>query len=68
MEPDALPAGALPSTPAVIAAADEKLSEHGPDAAVILIVGRFEHGYHHVLGSVPSAPERHVHYPVIIIP
>jgi nucleotide-binding universal stress UspA family protein len=52
----------------LIAAADEKRSEHGPDAAVILIVGRSEHGYHHVLGSVPSALERHVHYPVIIIP
>jgi Universal stress protein family len=47
----------------LIAAADEKCSEHGPDAAVILVVGRTEHGYHHLLGSVPS-----VHYPVIIIP
>ena len=52
----------------LIAAADEKRSERGPDAAVILIVGRSEHGYHHNLGSVPSALERHVHYPVIIIP
>lgn len=52
----------------LIAAADEKRSERGPDAAVILIVGRSEHGYHHDLGSVPSALERHVHYPVIIIP
>jgi nucleotide-binding universal stress UspA family protein len=52
----------------LIAVADELRRQHGPDAAVLLIVGRSEHGYHHVLGSVPSALERHVHYPVIIIP
>jgi nucleotide-binding universal stress UspA family protein len=50
------------------AAADELCRLHGPDAAVILVVGRSEYGYHHVLGSVPSALERHVHYPVMIIP
>ena len=50
------------------AVADELRRQHGPDAVVILIVGRSEHGYHHVLGSVPSALERHVHYPVTIIP
>jgi hypothetical protein len=42
--------------------------QHGPGAAVVLIVGQSEHGYHHVLGSVPRALERHVHYPVIVIP
>jgi nucleotide-binding universal stress UspA family protein len=52
----------------LIAVADELRRRHGPDAAVILVVGRSEHGYHHVLGSVPSALERHVHYPVIVIP
>ena len=52
----------------LIAVADELRRQHGPDAAVVLIVGRSEHGYHHVLGSVPSALERHVHYPVIVIP
>jgi nucleotide-binding universal stress UspA family protein len=52
----------------LIAVADELRRQHGPDAAVILVVGRSEHGYHHVMGSVPSALERHVHYPVIIIP
>jgi nucleotide-binding universal stress UspA family protein len=52
----------------LIAVADELRRKHGPDAAVFLIVGRSEHGYHHVLGSVPSALERHVHYPVIVIP
>jgi nucleotide-binding universal stress UspA family protein len=35
---------------------------------VVIVVGRSEHGYHHVLGSVPRALERHVHYPVIVIP
>jgi nucleotide-binding universal stress UspA family protein len=52
----------------LIAVADELRRQHGPDAAVVLVVGRCEHGYHHVLGSVPSALERHVHYPVIVIP
>jgi nucleotide-binding universal stress UspA family protein len=52
----------------LIEAADDLRRQHGPDAAVFLIVGRSEHGYHHVLGSVPSALERHVHYPVIVVP
>ena len=51
-----------------IAVADELQYGHGPDAEVFLVVGRSEHGYHHVLGSVPTALERHVHYPVIVIP
>jgi nucleotide-binding universal stress UspA family protein len=52
----------------LIAVADELRLRHGPDAEVFLVVGRSEHGYHHVLGSVPAALERHVHYPVIVIP
>jgi nucleotide-binding universal stress UspA family protein len=52
----------------LIAVADDLRLRHGPDAAVFLVVGRSEHGYHHVLGSVPAALERHVHYPVIVIP
>ena len=40
---------------------------HVPDATVVIVVGRSEHGYHHVLGSVPQALERHAHYPVIVI-
>jgi nucleotide-binding universal stress UspA family protein len=52
----------------LIAVADEIRGRHGPDATVVLIVGRSEHGYHHVLGSVPRALERHIHYPVMIIP
>ena len=52
----------------LIAVADELSRRHGPDATVVLIVGRSEHGYHHVLGSVPRALERHIHHPVMIIP
>jgi hypothetical protein len=52
----------------LIAVADELRGRHGPDAVVVLIVGRSEHGYHHVIGSVPRALERRVHYPVMIIP
>ena len=52
----------------LIAAADELRLRRGPDATVVLIVGRSEHGYHHILGSVPQALERHDHYPVIVIP
>ena len=52
----------------LIAVADDLRYRHGPDAEVFLVVGRSEHGYHHVIGSVPAALERHVHYPVIVIP
>ena len=52
----------------LIAAADELHLRHGADAAVVIVVGRSEHGYHHILGSVPQALERHDHYPVIVIP
>jgi nucleotide-binding universal stress UspA family protein len=52
----------------LIAVADELRRLHGPDAAVGLVVGRSEHGYHRVLGSVPRALERQAHYPVIVIP
>jgi nucleotide-binding universal stress UspA family protein len=51
----------------LIAAADDLRRQHGPDAPVIIVVGRSEHGYHHVLGSVPQALERQAHYPVIVI-
>ena len=51
----------------LIAAADDLRRRHGPDAPVVIVVGRSEHGYHHVLGSVPQALERHAHYPVIVI-
>jgi nucleotide-binding universal stress UspA family protein len=52
----------------LIAVADDLRYTRGPDAEVFLVVGRSEHGYHHVLGSVPAALERHVHYPVLVIP
>jgi nucleotide-binding universal stress UspA family protein len=52
----------------LIAAADDLRYTRGPDAEVFLVVGRSEHGYHHVLGSVPAALERNVHYPVLVIP
>jgi nucleotide-binding universal stress UspA family protein len=51
----------------LIAAADDLRRRHGPDAPVVIVVGRSEHGYHHALGSVPQALERHAHYPVIVI-
>lgn len=51
----------------LIAVADDLRRQHGPDAPVVIVVGRSEHGYHHVLGSVPQALERHAYYPVIVI-
>jgi nucleotide-binding universal stress UspA family protein len=51
----------------LIAAADDLRRRHGPGASVVIVVGRSEHGYHHLLGSVPQALERHAHYPVIVI-
>ena len=32
---------------------------------MVIVVGRAEHGYHHVLGSVPQALERHDDFPVL---
>jgi nucleotide-binding universal stress UspA family protein len=58
--------GAIADT--LIAVADELRRQHGPDAEVVLVVGRSEHGYHHIMGSVPTALQRHGHYPVITIP
>ena len=52
----------------LIAAADDLARRHGPDASVVIVVGRSEHGYHHLLGSVPRTLQRHNHYPVIVIP
>jgi nucleotide-binding universal stress UspA family protein len=52
----------------LIAAAEDLRRKHGPGAAVVIVVGRSEHGYRHVLGSVPQALERHAHYPVVVIP
>lgn len=52
----------------LLAVADDLRCSRGPDAEVFIVVGRSEHGYHHVLGSVPAALERHVHYPVLVIP
>ena len=52
----------------LIAVADERRRQRGAEAAVVIIVGRSEHGYHHVLGSVPQALERHDDFPVIVIP
>jgi nucleotide-binding universal stress UspA family protein len=51
----------------LIAAADDLRRRHGADAWVVIVVGRPEHGYHHVAGSVPQALERHAHYPVIVM-
>jgi nucleotide-binding universal stress UspA family protein len=52
----------------LLAVAEGLRDRHGPDASVVIVVGRSEHGYHHVLGSVPQALERHDHFPVIVIP
>jgi nucleotide-binding universal stress UspA family protein len=52
----------------LLAVAEDLRDRHGPDASVVIVVGRSEHGYHHVLGSVPQALERHDHFPVIVIP
>jgi len=52
----------------LIAVADELRRRRGPETTVVIVVGRSEHGYHHVLGSVPQALERHDHFPVMVIP
>src|ERR1700678_534009 len=52
----------------LIAVADDVRYTRGPDAEVFLVVGRSEHGYHHVLGSGPAALGGDVHYPANVIP
>jgi nucleotide-binding universal stress UspA family protein len=52
----------------LIAVADDLRRRHGPETPVVIVVGRAEHGYHHVLGSVPQALERHDDFPVLVIP
>ena len=52
----------------LIAVADDVRRQRGPGTSVVIVVGRSEHGYHHVLGSVPQALERHDHFPVLVIP
>ena len=51
----------------LITAADDLRRRHGPGASVVIVVGRSEHGYHHVFGSVPPALARRAHYPVIVV-
>jgi nucleotide-binding universal stress UspA family protein len=52
----------------LIAAADEMSQEQGDQTRIVIIVGRPEHGIHHVAGSVPHALERQNSYPVIVVP
>ena len=52
----------------LIAVADDVRRQRGLGTSVVIVVGRSEHGYHHVLGSVPQALERHDHFPVLVIP
>lgn len=52
----------------LIAAARDLRREHGPDAAVVIVVGRSEHRYHRVAGSVTQALEWHNDFPVIVVP
>jgi hypothetical protein len=52
----------------LIAVADDLSRQHGPDASVVIVVGRSEHGHHYIPGSAPQALERHKHYLVMVIP
>jgi nucleotide-binding universal stress UspA family protein len=52
----------------LIAAAKDLRRQHGPDATVVIVVGRSEHRYHRVAGSVTQALEWHNDFPVIVIP
>jgi nucleotide-binding universal stress UspA family protein len=52
----------------LIAAAKDLRRQHGPEAVVVIVVGRSEHRYHRVAGSVTQALERHKDFPIIVIP
>lgn len=48
--------------------AREEASSFGPDAAVILVVGKASSRLHHYLGSVPVGLVRHECFPVVVVP
>lgn len=48
--------------------ADELSRDYGGDATVIIVVGRAQQAYHHMVGSVPVALVRHARYPVVVVP
>jgi nucleotide-binding universal stress UspA family protein len=52
----------------LVAAAKDLRGQHGPDAAVVIVVGRSGHRYHRVAGSVTQALEWHNDFPVIVVP
>jgi nucleotide-binding universal stress UspA family protein len=41
---------------------------NGPDASVVIVIGRSAHRYHHVVGSVSHSLERQNRFPILIIP
>jgi nucleotide-binding universal stress UspA family protein len=52
----------------LITVANDLRHQHAPPpAAVVIVVGRSGHRYHHVLGSVAQSLQRHNHFPVIVI-
>jgi nucleotide-binding universal stress UspA family protein len=48
--------------------AREEASSFGPDAAVIVVVGKASSRLHHYLGSVPVGLVRHESFPVVVVP
>jgi len=48
--------------------AQEEASSFGPDAAVIVVVGKASSRLHHYLGSVPVGLVRHEFFPVVVVP
>jgi nucleotide-binding universal stress UspA family protein len=52
----------------LVAAASDLRRQHGRDAVVVIVVGRSQHRYHRVAGSVTQALEWHNDFPVIVVP
>lgn len=52
----------------LIAVGDELRRSYGPQARIVVIVGRSAHKFHRVIGSVSSGLERVDRFPVVVVP
>ncbi|HEY5272445.1 MAG TPA: hypothetical protein VIJ34_04325 [Acidimicrobiales bacterium] len=51
-----------------MAVAHDESASFGPDASVIVVVGKASKPLHHLVGSVPVGLVRHERFPVVVVP
>jgi nucleotide-binding universal stress UspA family protein len=52
----------------LMSVAREECASFGPDASVMVVVGKASKRLHHLVGSVPVGLVRHESFPVIVVP